>query len=67
MFSETKSYDQKTQIIKDSFKNLAVSALQSIWVTYNTRERVYQLIEEEPEGLEILKKCLERKKGTYLM
>ena len=48
MFSETKSLNQKTQIIKDSFKNLAVSALQSIWVTHNTRERVYQLIEEEP-------------------
>jgi len=67
MFSETKSLNQKTQIIRDSFKNLAVSALQSIWVTYNTRERVYQLIEEEPEGLEILKKCLEKKKGIFFL
>ncbi len=67
MFSETKSLNQKTQIIKDSFKNLAVSALQSIWVTYNTRERVNQLLEEEPEGLEILKKCLEKKKGIFFL
>ena len=67
MFSETKSLNQKTQIIKDSFKNLAVSALQTIWVTHNTRERIYQLIEEEPEGLEILKKCLEKKKGIFFL
>ena len=60
MFSDTKSKDQKTQIIKESFKRLAVSALQSIWVTFNTEERVRYLIEGEPEGLEILKKCLEK-------
>ena len=67
MFSETKTLNQKTQIIKDSFKKLTVSALQSIWVTYNTKDRVRQLIEEEPEGLEILKKCLERKKGIFFL
>ena len=67
MFSETKSLNHKTKIVKDSFKNLAVSALQSIWATYNTRERVCQLIEEEPEGLEILKKCLEKKKGIFFL
>jgi len=67
MFSETKSLNQKTKIIKDSFKNLAVSALQSMWVTYNTKERIRQLIEEEPEGLEILKKCLEKKKGVFFL
>ena len=67
MFSETKSLNQKTKIIKDSFKFLAVSALQSMWVTYNTKERIRQLIEEEPEGLEILKKCLEKKKGVFFL
>ena len=54
MFSDTKSMDEKMRIIQDSFKSLAVSALQSIWVTVNTEERVSRLIEGEPEGLEIL-------------
>ena len=67
MFSDTKSMDEKMRIIQDSFKSLAVSALQSIWVTVNTEERVCRLIEGEPEGLEILKKCLERKKGTFFL
>ena len=67
MFSDTKSMDQKMQIIQDSFKNLAVSALQSIWVTFNTKIRVRRLIEGEPEGLEILEKCLEKRKGVFLL
>ncbi len=67
MFSDTKSMDQKMRIIQDSFKSLAVSALQSIWVTFNTEERVRHLIEGEPEGLEILKKCLEKRKGIFFL
>ncbi|MEC9423944.1 MAG: lysophospholipid acyltransferase family protein [Nitrospinota bacterium] len=67
MFSDTKSIDQKMRIIKDSFKILTISALQSVWVTFNTEKRVRQLIEGEPEGLETLKKCLERKKGIFFL
>jgi len=67
MFSDTKTMDQKIRIIQDSFKILAVSALQSIWVTFNTEKRVLQLIEGEPEGLETLKKCLEKKKGILFL
>jgi len=67
MFSDTKSMDQKMQIIKDSYKSLAVSTLQTIWVTFNTKERVRLLIEEEPEGLETLKKCLEKRKGIFFL
>jgi len=67
MFSDTKSMDQKMQIIKESFKILGVSALQSIWVIFNTEERVRRLIEGEPEGLETLKKCLEKRKGIFFL
>ena len=67
MFSDTKSMDQKRLIIQESFKNLAVSALQSIWITFNTEERVRLLIEGEPEGLGILKKCLEKRKGIFFL
>jgi len=67
MFSDTKSMDQKLQIIQESFKNLAVAALQSIWVTLDTEKRVRRLIEGEPEGLEILKKCLEKRKGIFFL
>ena len=41
--------------------------MQSIWVTINTEERVRQLIPKEPEGLDILKKCLEKKKGVLFL
>ena len=67
MFSDTKTTDQKIRIIQDSFKILAVSALQTVWVTFNTEKRVRQLIEGDPEGLEILKKCLEKKKGIFFL
>ena len=67
MFSNTKTTAQKTRIIQDSFKILAISALQSVWVTFNTEKRVLQLIEGEPEGLETLKKCLKKKKGILFL
>ena len=67
MFSDTKSSDQKMRIIKESFKSLAVSALQSIWITFNTKERIRRLIDGEPEGLDILKKCLKKRKGIFFL
>ena len=66
MFSDSKTTNEKKKIIKKSFKILAVSALQSIWVTTKTEERVRQLIKLEPIGLETLKKCLKKKKGDIL-
>jgi len=67
MFSDNKSSDEKIQIIKDSFQTLAVSALQSIWVTGNTEKRIHQLIEGEPKGLDTLKQCLDKKKGIFFL
>ena len=67
IFSDSQTSSQKIKRIKDSFKLLAVSAMQSIWVTINTEERVRQLIPKEPEGLDILKKCLEKNKGVLFL
>ena len=67
MFSDSYTSDQKMRVIKNSFKTLAVSALQSVWVTINTEERVRELIEGNPKGLNILKKCLEKKNGIFFL
>ena len=67
MFSDSYSSDQKKRVVKNSFEALAVSAIQSVWVTTKTVERVYGLIEEEPKGLDVLKKCLEKKKGIFFL
>jgi KDO2-lipid IV(A) lauroyltransferase len=67
MFSDSYSPDQKKRVVKNSFEALAVSAVQSVWVTNNTIERVHGLIEGEPKGLDILKRCLEKKKGIFFL
>jgi KDO2-lipid IV(A) lauroyltransferase len=67
MFSDSYSSDQKKRIVKRSFEALAVSAIQSVWVTTKTVERVNALIEGEPKGLDILRKCLEKKKGIFFL
>jgi Kdo2-lipid IVA lauroyltransferase/acyltransferase len=67
MFSANYSSDHKKRVVKNSFEALAVSAMQSVWVTTNTEERVRGLIEGEPEGLDIYKNCLEKKKGIFFL
>ena len=67
MFSDSYSPDKKKRVVKSSFEALAVSAIQSVWVTTNTEERVHSLIEGEPKGLDILRKCLEKKKGIFFL
>jgi Kdo2-lipid IVA lauroyltransferase/acyltransferase len=67
MFSDSYSSDQKKRVVKNSFEALAVSAIQSVWVTTNTEERVQELIEGDPIGLDILNKCLEKKKGVFFL
>ena len=65
-FGNTKSDKEKNQIIKNSLIQMAVSIFQSLWIIkYPTR--VYQLIEEEPVGIDILKKCIERRKGIFFL
>ena len=66
-FNNSKSPDEKNKIIKKSFQYLAVSALQCIWATRDTENRVRKLIEGEPAGLEILNQCLKKNKGIFFL
>ncbi|HJL73528.1 MAG TPA: lysophospholipid acyltransferase family protein [Nitrospinaceae bacterium] len=65
-FGDGKSNKEKQQIIKNSFTQMAVSTLQTFWVI-KCPERVHQLIEGEPAGLDTLKQCLERGKGIFFL
>ena len=65
-FGDSKTDREKQHIIKSSFTQMAVSTLQSLWIV-KYPNRVYQLIEEEPTGLDILKKCVERRKGIFFL
>ena len=67
VFADSKSPGEKNKIIKKSFQNLAVSALQCLWATHDTENRVRSLIEGEPSGLEILKDCLKKNKGIFFL
>ena len=67
IYAGSKSFSEKTKIIKKSFENLAVSALQCLWVTTDTENRVRGLIEEEPAGLDLLSQCLDKKKGIFFL
>jgi KDO2-lipid IV(A) lauroyltransferase len=66
-FGENKTPGEKNAIIKQSCIQTAVSLLQFIWVGTNTKERVFQLVEDEPEGLDILKETASRGKGVFLL
>ena len=66
-FGNTKSHHRKTQIIRKSFMQLAVSALQCLWLWHKPKKRVYKLVEKEHCGLDVLKRCLDRGKGVLLL
>ena len=65
-FGNKKSNEEKKMIIKSSFTQIALSALQSLWVLRNPT-RVNQLIEGNPAGLDLVKKCLLRQKGIFFL
>ena len=65
-FGDKKSNKEKKQIIKNSFIQVALSTLQSLWIL-KYPNRVNQLIEGESIGLDIVKKCLERRRGIFFL
>lgn len=67
MFGDSKSPDEKNKIIKKSFQNLTVSALQCLWATSDTENRVRGLIEGEPAGLDLLRQSLKKNKGIFFL
>ena len=67
IYADSKSSGEKNKIIKKSFQNLTVSALQCLWVTSDTENRVRGLIEGEPIGLDLLRQCMKRNKGIFFL
>lgn len=67
IFADSKSSSEKNRIIKKSFQNLTVSALQCFWATSDTENRVRGLIEGEPAGLDLLRQCLKKNKGIFFL
>lgn len=66
-FGDRKTSSEKNAILKNSYRQMGVSALQSIWLRHNTRERVRELLETEPEGVDELRQCLEKNKGVFFL
>ena len=66
-FGNSKSAREKNRILKASIVQLAVTALQTVWIGIRTKERVKFLIETEQEGLDLLNSCLKRGKGVFLL
>ena len=65
-FGNSKSRQEKKRIIRQSFRQMAVSALQCLWLQHNTENRIHELFQEEPKGLNRLKECLSRNKGAFI-
>ena len=65
-FGNKKSSKEKKNIIKNSFTQVALSTLQSLWVLKDPG-RVNQLIEVDPSGLDLIEKCLSRQKGIFFL
>ena len=65
-FGNSKSPQEKKRIVRRSFEQMVVSALQCLWVLPAPSTRVVQLLEDAPTGLDILERCLSRNKGVFL-
>jgi KDO2-lipid IV(A) lauroyltransferase len=65
-FGNKKSTTEKNEIVKKSFIQTSLTTLQSLWVLSNP-DRVNQLIEGNPIGLDLVKKCLLRQKGIFFL
>lgn len=66
-FGNSKTNKQKLTIIRKSFIQLTVSMLECLWLGHSVNERIYELVEREPEGLDTLKQCLARNKGVLFL
>jgi len=65
-FGDSKSTREKHAIARNCFRQLAVSALECLWVSHDPPHRVPHLI-EATEGLEELERCLARGKGVFFL
>lgn len=66
-FGDTKTTGEKNRITKQSMIYMVMIALQCLWVTRNTEQRIYQLFPSHPEGIEHLDKALKRGRGAFYL
>ncbi len=66
-FGDTKTPEEKKRITRQSMIHMMMTALQCLWITHNTEQRVYQLFPIDPEGIEHLDNCLKRNKGAFYL
>ena len=66
-FGDSKSPEEKKRITKQSIIYMVIHAMQCLWVTRNTEERVHRLFPIEPEKLEYLHEILKRNKGVFFL
>lgn len=66
-FGDSKSPEEKNRILRESFNQLAVSFLQCLWVNVAPEMRLEELIDGDPEGVEVLKTCIGRGAGVFLL
>ena len=66
-FGDSKSPEEKNHILRESFNQLAVSFLQCLWVNVAPEMRLEELIDGDPEGVEVLKECIGRGAGVFLL
>ncbi len=66
-FGDTKTIAEKNRITKQSMIYMVTIALQCLWVTRNTEQRIYQLFPSHPEGIEHLDQALKRDKGAFYL
>ena len=66
-FGDTKTDEEKKRIAKQSMIYMIMIALQSLWVTRNTEQRVFQLFPSNPEGMEHFNNCMKRGKGAFFL
>jgi Kdo2-lipid IVA lauroyltransferase/acyltransferase len=66
-FGDTKTTEEKNNIAKQSMIYMVMVALQCLWVTRNTKQRIYQLFPSHPEGIEHLDQALKRGKGAFYL
>ena len=66
-FGNEKTPAEKTRIVKESMIQQCVSLFQFLWVSSNPETRASQLIEGEPEGLDVVAECLGRGRGILFL
>jgi KDO2-lipid IV(A) lauroyltransferase len=66
-FGDTKTTEEKNRITKQSMIHMVTTALQCIWITHNTEQRVDQLFPDEPKGMEHLNEALKKGKGIFYL